>query len=133
MEVKHVCTYFLHGSCKYKNKCNKIHLSPTTELLEDIEKKGTAICNFYPNCKFTKDECRRLHVDVNENTENVENGTTVQDTNDNIINKIKELYITILKYENNSDEAKVAQVNRIKYLMANDLDLLKNTVQCLSS
>jgi len=62
-ELRQVCSHFMSGNCKYGHSCTKIHITPTTEILQYIEEKGYSICNFYPHCKFTSNECKKLHID----------------------------------------------------------------------
>lgn len=117
-ELKQVCIYFLSGNCKYGNNCTKVHITPTTNILNEIEKKGPTICNYYPNCKFSSIDCKKLHVDSESQHEKE-------------ITSLGKYYFKIIKYET-TDQYKLGQIERIKYMIKNDLDILKDTWECLS-
>lgn len=112
-DTKQVCTHFMSGNCKYGSTCTKVHVSPTTELLHDIERKGSTICNFYPNCKFSNVDCKKLHIDIDNQY--------VKE-----IDEFKKLYIKITSFETN-DQTKLNQIERIKFMIKNDLDIIRTT------
>lgn len=117
-ELKQVCIHFMSGNCKYGNTCTKVHISPTTDILQEIEKKGPAICNFYPNCKFTSADCKKLHVDS-------------ETPHEKELTELRKLYLKIVTFET-TDSYKLSQIERIKYMIKSDLDLVKDTWTCLS-
>jgi len=115
-ELKQICIHFLSGNCKYGNTCTKIHTSPSTELIQEIEKKGPIICNYYPNCKFTSSECKKIHI-------NLENKYEKE------MSEFKKLYLNIVQYDT-IDELKIRQIDNIKFMIKHDLELLRNTWSC---
>lgn len=118
VEMKQVCVHFLSGNCKYGNACTRIHVSPTSDILKEIEKKGPVICNFYPKCKFNSNDCRKLHIDTENQYEKD-------------FNEFKKFYLNIINYET-SNQFKLNQIERIKSLVKNDLDIIKDTWSCIS-
>lgn len=117
-EMKQVCIHFMSGNCKYGNTCTKVHVSPNSELLQEIEKKGPAICNFYPNCKFTSVDCKKLHVDSETQYEKE-------------MTELRKLYLKIVNYET-TDPLHLAQIERVKFMIKHDIDMIKDTWSCLS-
>lgn len=116
-ELKQVCLHFMSGNCKYGNICTKVHVSPTTDILQEIEKKGPSICNFYPNCKFTSMDCKKLHID-SENQYEKE------------LSEFKKNYLKIVNFET-TDLFKLGQIERIKCIFKSDFDIIKDTCECL--
>lgn len=116
-EVKHVCVHFLSGNCKYGERCTKAHVNSSVELLNEIEKKGTAICNYHPTCIFTQEDCKRLHVEIRNNNE---------------INEFRTYYNKVLDIQT-TDPYKLSQIERIKMLVKMDLEFIKDTYECLSN
>lgn len=117
-ELKQVCIHFMSGNCKYGHTCTKLHINPTSEILQEIEKKGPIICNYYPNCKFTNLDCKKLHIDIENQYEKE-------------IIELKKLYLKIVNYDSN-DPLKQSQKERIKYLIKSDIDMLRDTWICIS-
>lgn len=117
-ELKQVCVHFMGGNCKYGNTCTKVHVSPTSEILQEIEKKGPVICNFYPNCKFTSVDCKKLHIDFENSFEKE-------------LTELRKLYLRIVNFET-TDQSKLAQIERIKFMIKSDIDMVKDTWTCLS-
>ncbi len=117
-ELKQVCIHFLSGNCKYGNKCTRIHITPTTSILEEIEKKGPIICNFYPNCKFTNEDCKKIHIDTETYYEKE-------------LSDLRKLYLKIVNFDTN-DIYKLQQIDKIKFMIKNDLDIIKLTWDCIS-
>lgn len=117
-DIRQICVHFLSGNCKYGNTCNKIHTTPTTDLLQEIEKKGPIICNFYPNCKFTSNECKKIHIDI----ENIYEKELLE---------LRKLYLNIVNYETN-DSRKLSQIDRVKFIIKNDIEMLKDTWYCFT-
>lgn len=116
-EMKQICIHFLSGNCKYGPSCTKIHLTPSSDLLQEIEKKGPVVCNYYPNCKFTSSECKKLHIDVESQYEKD-------------MSELRRLYIKIVNYET-QEPYKLDQINRVKYMIKSDLELIKDTLTIL--
>lgn len=116
-EVKHICVHFLSGTCKYGERCTKLHVNSSPELLSEIERKGTALCNYHPTCIFSQEDCKRLHVTSKLNSE---------------INEFKMYYNKILDIQT-TDPYKLGQIERIKTLIKMDLDFMKDTYECLKS
>lgn len=114
-DIKQICMHFLNGNCKYGDRCTKIHINSSPELLLDIDKKGTAICTYFPNCKFSSDDCKRIHVVAKNNGD---------------INEFKNYYCKILEI-NTTDPGKLCQIDRVKRLVKHDLDFLKETYDCI--
>jgi len=117
-ELRQVCSHFMSGNCKYGHSCTKIHITPTTEILQYIEEKGYSICNFYPHCKFTSNECKKLHIDSDY-------------LHDKDINEFKKIYLKIINFETTNSH-KLVQVERIKSMIKSDIELMKDTLICLS-
>jgi UDP-N-acetyl-D-mannosaminuronate dehydrogenase len=117
-EIRQVCSHYMSGNCKYGSTCNKIHMSPTIELLQAIEKKGTSVCNYHPNCKFTADECKKLHIDY-------------ENANEKDLNELKRLYLGIVNM--NVDYIDQPQIERVKNMIKYDIEFLKDTYECLLS
>lgn len=117
-ELKQVCIHFMSGNCKYGNTCTKVHVSPTTDILQEIEKKGPSICNFYPNCKFSNNDCKKLHVNVE----------TPQEKE---FNELKNFYFKIINFETGDPRIK-GQIERIKFMIGSDLNIIKDTWECIS-
>jgi hypothetical protein len=111
--VKQLCIHYINGNCKYGLKCNKLHINPNLELLQEIEKKGPILCNFYPNCKFDDIDCKKLHIDI-----------------DNYylkeILELKDIYSKIIFFKT-EDPKQLHQIERIKYMIKGDLNILKDT------
>jgi hypothetical protein len=64
-ETKQICIHHLDGKCRYGNSCTKVHVPDSPELREKIKiKNGAGICIFHPNCRFEESECRKLHIDI---------------------------------------------------------------------
>jgi len=118
LDLKQICIHFMSGNCKYGPTCTKIHVTPTTELLNEIDKKGPTICNFYPNCKFTNSECKKIHIDIENQCEKE-------------INDFRKLYLKLIYYDTN-DEIKLDQIERIKFMVKSDFEIIKDTFQCIS-
>ena len=114
--MSQVCNHFLTGICKYGERCTKAHVPPNPELLKEIDIKGTYICTFYPNCIFTSDKCRKLHV--------LKNTTLIDDFKNN--------YNKVINFETNSRE-KQDQINKIKDMVRYDLMFIKHTYDMLNS
>lgn len=117
-ESKQICSHFMSGNCKYGLTCTKIHISPTVELLQEIEKKGTTVCNYHPNCKFSSKECKKIHVNYENN-------------NEKDIIELRKLYLSIISIDTNNEGAK-KQIERVKAMVKYDIDFLKDTLECLS-
>jgi hypothetical protein len=118
-EVKHVCVHFLSGNCKYGDRCTKAHTSSTPDLLLEIERKGTAICNYHPTCIFSSEDCKRLHV-------------TSKNTINNEINEMKTYYNKLMEIQT-TDQNKLYQIERIRSMIKLDLEFIKQTYDCLKS
>jgi hypothetical protein len=116
-DTKQVCLHYLGGTCKYGEKCIKAHIHSSPEILIEMEKKGTIICNFYPNCVYTSSECKRLHV-------NARNGGDIND--------LCMYFFKIVEFNTNNKD-KLDQINRIRKLIKHDLDFLKDTYNCLNN
>jgi hypothetical protein len=112
-ESKQLCIHHINGNCKYGLKCNKIHINPNLELLQEIEKKGPILCNFYPNCKFDDNECKKLHIDIDM--------YYLKE-----VLELKEIYAKIISFKTD-DQVKLQQIERIKYMIKNDLSIIKDT------
>lgn len=117
-ELRQICIHFMSGNCKYGNTCTKVHVIPNTDILQEIEKKGPTICNFYPNCKFTNADCKKLHIDSETPSEKE-------------VAELRRLYLKIVNLET-TDSYKLSQIERIKYMIKCDLDMIKDTWTCLS-
>lgn len=117
-DLKQICTHFMSGNCKYGHTCTKIHVSPNTELLQEIEKKGPILCNFYPNCKFNSTDCKKLHVDYENEWEKE-------------MIELRRIYLKIVNY-NTNDSYKNNQIERAKFMVKHDLEMLKTTLACLT-
>lgn len=115
-EIKQICVHHLNGNCKYENKCSKMHIQAYPELLSEIEKKGNAICMYHPNCKFTSEECKRIHV-----TERL----------DADMNELNKYYYKLLELKI-TDPEKIQQINRIKNMIKHDLFFIKDTYNVLT-
>jgi hypothetical protein len=119
-ETRQVCSHFMSGNCKYGQSCTKIHISPTVELLQEIEKKGPIVCNYHPNCKFTSKECKKIHVDY-------------ENTNEKDITELRRLYMNIISMEQSNGSSRVqGQIDRVKAMIKYDIDFLRDTYECLS-
>lgn len=114
-DIKQICMHFITGNCKYGDKCTKAHVNSSPELLLDIEKKGTAVCIYHPSCKFTSEECKRLHI---------------IDKNFNDINELRNYYQKIMEI-NTTNSEKITQINRIKKMIQYDLIFLKDSYEVL--
>lgn len=117
-ELKQVCIHFMSGNCRYGSTCTKVHISPSVDILQEIEKKGTAICTFYPDCKFTSIDCKKLHIDSETRYEKE-------------LIELKKYYLNIVTFET-TDPNKLNQIERIKFMIKGDLDIVKDTWTCLS-
>jgi hypothetical protein len=115
-EIKQICVHHLHGNCKYENKCSKMHIEPYPELFLEIEKKGNAVCMYYPNCKFNSDECKRIHI---------------MERSDNNMNELSKYYYKLLELKL-TDPEQIQQINRIKYMIQHDLMFIKDTYDVLT-
>ena len=118
-ELKQICVHYLSGNCKYGASCTKIHITPNTEVLQEIERKGPVVCNFYPNCKFTQSECKKLHIDIENQYEKE-------------MTEMRRLYLKLVNYDT-SDNFKNDQIERIKFMIKTDLELIKDTLSCIQS
>ena len=115
-EVKQICVHYLNNSCRYGEFCTKAHVKSTPELLYDIEKKGTALCTYHPNCVFSSKDCKRIHV-------------TVRNSSD--INDLISYYFKIMDLET-VDKDKMDQIERVRKLIKHDLEFIKDTYECLT-
>lgn len=107
----------MSGNCKYGQSCTKLHISPTVELLQEIEKKGPMVCNYHPNCKFTSKECKKIHVDY-------------ENANEKDITELRRLYMSIISMEPTSSNS--GQIDRVRSIIKYDIDFLRDTYECLS-
>ena len=114
-ELKQICVHYLSGNCKYGATCTKVHICPSAETLQEIERKGPIICNFYPNCKFTQSECKKLHIDAENQYEKE-------------MTELRRTYLTLINYDTKSDQRKIDQIDRVKFMIKSDLDLIKDTL-----
>lgn len=117
-DLKQVCVHFMSGNCKYGNTCTKVHVCPTTDILQEIDKKGPSICNFYPNCKFNSNDCKKLHID-SENQYEKE------------LTELRKLYLKLINYET-TDFNKINQIERVKFMIKHDLELIKDTLLAIN-
>jgi hypothetical protein len=117
-EIKQICIHYLNDNCKYGNKCNKVHTISTPELLDSIDKKGLIVCTYYPNCKFTSKECKKIHIPTFHNTE-------ISDITD-----FNSYYYKIIEYKTD-DLAKLALINNVKKLIKLDTEMLKDSYDTL--
>ena len=117
-ETKQICSHYMSGNCKYGTTCTKIHVSPTVELLQEIEKKGPIICNYHPSCKFTSKECKKIHLDY-------------ENANEKDITELRRLYMNIISMDSANSNAH-SQVERVKAMIKYDVDFLRDTYECLS-
>lgn len=117
-EVRQVCSHYLSGNCKYGVSCTKVHISPSIELLADIEKKGLVICNYYPNCKFDSESCKKLHIDCENQYEKD-------------MSEFRKLYLNIMNVESD-DSIKLEQIRQIKFMIDHDIFILRDTWKSLS-
>lgn len=118
-DLKQVCVHFMSGNCKYTNHCTKIHISPTTEILQEIERKGPVICNFYPNCKFTSNDCKKLHIDTENQYEKE-------------MTELRKLYLNVVNKDTNNT-IKQDQIERVKFMIKNDIDMIRDTWKCINT
>lgn len=117
-EIKQICVHYMSGNCKYGTTCTKLHVFPTTELLQEIEKKGSIICNFYPNCKFSNTECKKIHIDI-------------ENQYDKELLELRRLYLNLVNYET-KDSIKLNQIERVKFMIKHDIEMMKDTWNCLT-
>lgn len=121
-DLKQVCIHFMSGTCKYGPTCTKVHVTPTSDILQEIEKKGPSICNYYPNCKFTRADCKKLHIDQDSQFET---------QSEKEFNEFRRNYFNIINLET-SNQVKLNQIERIKFMVKTDMDMVKDTWLCLS-
>lgn len=117
-DLKQVCIHFMSGNCKYGNSCTKVHVNPTSDILQEIEKKGYTICNFYPNCKFTSSDCKKLHVDSEGQFEKE-------------MTELRKLYLNLVNYDT-FDPIKLGQIERVKFMIKSDMEMIRDTLLCIS-
>jgi len=119
MSEKHICVHHLAGNCKYKHDCSKVHTEGSKLLDDNIRKKGTSVCSFYPKCIFSYEECKKIHVNPH---------------NSGDMSEMIHFYYKILDISlTEKDKGKLEQIDKIRTLIKQDLVLLKDTYECLKS